>query len=396
MHFSDDSVPSEPGLGTLLAHWGEDSYLEGAVAPPIFQNSLFAFDRMEDLLGSLSKLTDQAPHFYSRIGNPTVNIAEAKLAKLEGTDAAKVFGSGMAAISAAILSVVKAGDHIIVPDTVYGPVRSLLSDYLNRFGITVTYVVGISVEEICDAIRPETTLIYLESPTSLLFRLMDIPAITREAKARGITTIIDNSYATPIFMKPAQMGVDLVCHSATKYLAGHSDVTAGVVCGSQTRINELIKNEINLLGGILHPFPSWLLIRGLRTLKVRMKQHESAANEIAAWLETRPEVDRVHHISLPSFPQASLYRSTFQGSTGLFAFEPKVQNRNQVIAFADELKLFANAISWGGYESLVVTLPVKPMDFEQSRWIIRLSIGLEEPEDLIADLKNALELHLSS
>jgi len=396
MHLPDESVPSELGLATLLTHWGEDSYLEGAVAPPIFQNSLFAFERMEDLLASLSKLTDQAPHFYSRIGNPTVNIAEAKLAKLEGTDAAKVFGSGMAAISAAIFSAVKSGDHVIAPDTVYGPVRSLLSHYLDRFGITVTYVVGTSIEEILDAIRPETTVIYLESPTSLLFRLMDIPTITKEARSRGITTIFDNSYATPVFLNPAAMGVDLVCHSATKYLAGHSDVTAGVVCGSQDRINELIKHEVNLLGAILHPFPSWLLIRGMRTLKLRMKQHESAANTIASWLETRPEVERVHHISLPSFTQRDLYRSTFRGSTGLFAFEPKIQDRAQIIAFADELKLFANAISWGGYESLVVTLPVKPMDFDQTRWIIRLSIGLEEPDDLIADLKNALEMHLSS
>jgi cystathionine beta-lyase len=393
MHSLDESIPPELGLGTLLSHWAEDSFIEGAVAPPIFQNSIFAFERMEDLLSSISKVTDGPPHFYSRIGNPTVNLAEAKLAKLEGTDAAKVFGSGMAAISAAVLNTVKAGDHVIAPDTVYGPVRSLLTGYLQRFGISVTYVVGTSVEEILDAIRPETTLIYLESPTSLLFRLMDIPAITTEARSRGITTIFDNSYSTPVFLKPAALGVDLVCHSVTKYLAGHSDITAGVVCGSQDRINDLVKNEVNLLGGILHPFPSWLLIRGLRTLKVRMKQHEQSANEIAAWLEARPEVERVHHISLDSFPQLDLYQSMFRGSTGLFAIEPKVQDRARIFAFADDLKLFAKAISWGGYESLVVALPVKPMDFDETRWIVRFSIGLEEPEDLIADLQRSIEKH---
>jgi cystathionine beta-lyase len=388
------ALHGEPGLGTLLSHWGEEDYLLGAVAPPIFQNSLFAFDRMEDLLASIRKPTGVAPHFYSRISNPTVEVAEAKLAKLEGTEAAKVFGSGMAALSAAILSCVSAGSHVIAPDTVYGPVRSLLNTYLDRFGVTVTYVVGTSVEEIVNAIRPETSLIYLESPTSLVFHLMDIPAITREAKARGIATIIDNSYATPVFMNPHALGVDLVCHSATKYLAGHSDVTAGVICGSQARIDAIIEREINLLGGILHPFPAWLLIRGLRTLKLRMAQHEAAANQIAQWLEDRPEVARVHHISLPSFEQSDLFKSSFCGSSGLFSLEPKVQSRDKLMAFGNELNLFARAISWGGYESLVVTLPIHPMEEERSRWIVRLSIGLEEPDELISDLERALEMHL--
>jgi len=377
------------GLSTLLQHFGEDEKIAGAVTPPIFQNSLFVFDTMDELLENMGKHPAGPRHHYSRISNPTVDLAEKKLAKLEGTDACKITGSGMAAISVAVFSCVKQGSHVVV-DTAYGPLKALVSEYLPQFGVTHTFVNGSDVDEVVAAIRPETTLIYLESPSSLIFRLQDMEAIAKIAKERGITTICDNTYCTPIFMQPHKMGIDIVCHSATKYLGGHSDITAGVVCANQERIEKIIRKEIALFGSILHPFQSWLLNRSLRTLDLRMKRHEETGNAVASWLEKRDEVAHVNHVSLESFPQRELYLKMMSGSGGLFSFEPRVQNPDKVKAFADALKLFQRGVSWGGFESLVVALPVSPIGYNGTRWIVRLFCGLEDAKDLIADIEQAL------
>jgi cystathionine beta-lyase len=378
------------GLGTLLAHYGEEETVKGAVISPIFQNSTFVFNTSDELLKAMSQAPAGPPYHYSRVGNPTVEIAEKKIAKLEGTDGCRVFGSGMAAITVAIMSCVEAGAHVVLVDTCYGPTKALLRDYLARFGVTLTLVSGTCTEEILDAIQPNTKLVFLESPSSLLFRLQDVETITKACREKGISTAIDNTYCTPLYFQPARLGVDLVCHSATKYLAGHSDITAGAVCGSKERIDRITRNELSLFGSVLHPFSAWLLTRGLRTLKVRLRQHEETANEIASWLQERPEVTRVHHIGLPSHPQYELFRRTMKGSTGLFSFEPKVQDGERVKAFADRLKLFGRGVSWGGFESLVIALPVHPIDYRESRWIVRLFCGLEDAEDLIRDIEEAL------
>lgn len=385
MEFGDDL-----GFDTLLAHFAEDKKIEGAVVPPIFQNSLFLFDETDALLNNMATNPSGPPHHYSRISNPTLDVAEQKIAKLEGVEACKVTGSGMAALTNAILSCVESGSHVVAVDTCYGPVKSLLSNYLANWGVTVTYVDGVCTDEVLDALKPETTMVYLESPSSILFRLQDVPAIAKETRARGISTVFDNTYNTPLHMNPASMGIDLVCHSATKYLGGHSDITAGAICGSRERIDGIIRREISLLGNVLAPFPAWLLTRGMRTLGVRVKRHEATANTLAAWLEDRPEIDRVHHIGLPSYPQRELYLRMLKGSTGLFSFEPKEQDEKRVKAFCDRLKLFGRGISWGGFESLVVPIHAKPIHYSEKRWVIRLFCGLENPEDLIRDIEQAL------
>lgn len=381
---------SDYGLETLLAHLGEDEKPHGAVVPPIFQNSLFTFDSSEELLSSLEKNPIGPPHHYTRISNPTSTLAEQKIAALEGAEACKTVGCGMAAITSAVTHLMKSGSHAVVPDTAYGPVRVLLERYLDRFGVSVSYVTGTCTDEIIDAIRPETTMVYLESPSSILFRMQDIPAVTAECQKRGITTVIDNTYNTPLHLQPHSLGVDLVCHSATKYLGGHSDIIAGAITGRKELIDRIVMREVNLFGNSLHPFSAWLLIRGMRTLPLRVKAHEAAANKIASWLEEQPEVARVHHISLPSYPQKEIYQKLFKGSGGLFSFEPKVQDRAKVLEFCDRLKLFGRGISWGGFESLVVPLRAQPADYPEAKWVVRLFIGLETVEDLQADIQQAL------
>ncbi|AIE88092.1 trans-sulfuration enzyme family protein [Fimbriimonas ginsengisoli] len=382
----------EMGLGTLLSHLGEEEKVKGAVVSPIFQNSLFLFDTCDDLHKALTTDLEGPPFHYSRISNPSVAIAEKKIAALEGAEACKLCGTGQGAIALAILSVVAAGAHVIAPDTCYGPVRSMLSEMLQRFGVSYTFVDGRDPVDFIDAIRPETTLIYLESPSSLLFRLQDVDAITKVARERGITTIIDNTYNTPIHYNPIKHGVDIVCHSASKYLGGHSDLTAGALCTTRERMNGIVRHELNYIGSILHPFTAWLLTRGLRTLPLRLKRHESTGNIVARWLETRPEIDRVHHISLDSFPQRELFLKSFSGSGGLFSFEPKVQDPIKIKAFCDSLSLFGRGVSWGGFESLVVPLPITASGVPDGRWFIRLFCGLEEPGDLVSDLERAMHL----
>jgi cystathionine beta-lyase len=376
-------------LSTRLLHLGEEKAPHGAVVPPLYQNSLFLFQHSADLLAGLEKTAVADPYVYSRIGNPTIALLEQKLAALEGTAACKVTGCGMAAITAAVLSQIAAGSHVIVPDTAYGPVRSLLNHYLEHFGISVTTVSGTCTDEVLDAITPETTLIYLESPSSVVFRMQDLAPIAAEARRRKITTVIDNTYNAGLHLRPAEHGIDLICHSLTKYVNGHSDMTGGAICGSAELIGRITKHEVNLLGNVLHPFPAWLALRGLRTLPLRLKQHESTGNAIARFLASRPEVERVHHVGLESHPQREWVTRYLKGSGGLLSFEPVNQSKEAVFAFCDSLKWFGRGISWGGHESLVVPLPSHHDG--PAKWVIRLFGGLEDPKDLIQDLAQAFD-----
>jgi len=378
------------GLGTLLSHFGEDEKVQGAVTPPIFQNSLFLFDTVDELFHAMAVTPQGPPYHYSRVSNPTVALAENKIAAMEGAEGCKLLGSGMAAITLAVMSCVEAGSHAVVVDTCYGPLKSLLDEVLKRFGVTYTLVDGRDVDGVIDAIRPETTLVYLESPSSIVFRLQDIEAITKVCRERGITTAFDNTYNTPVFYNPIKHGIDIVCHSATKYMGGHSDITAGAICSDAKRINRILRHELNYVGSMLHPFPAWLLTRGLRSLALRMKRHEETGNTVASWIEQRPEVELVNHISLESFAQRELYLRMLAHSTGLFSFEPKVQEEARVKAFCNRLKLFGRGVSWGGFESLVVPIKVHALGMPEPRWTIRLFCGLEEPEDLIRDLQEAM------
>jgi cystathionine beta-lyase/cystathionine gamma-synthase len=381
----------EPLLDTYLQHYAEEEKILGAVVPPIFQNSLFVFEDFESFSNSVPNPVHGKPYVYSRTANPSMHIVEQKLAYLEHTDRAKVFGSGMGAISCAIMSCISGGSHVVAVDTSYSNTRQMLEQYLPRFGVETTFVVGDSPEEVISAVRPETTLIYLESPSTFLFKLQDLETITRFAREKGIKTIIDNSYATPIFQTPADFGVDLIVHSATKYLGGHSDITAGVVCGPREHMEGLLQNEVLLYGSALAPFPAWLLLRGMRTLHLRMKQHQIAGNQVAQWLLKSPFVQMVNHVGLECYPQRELYLKQMRGSGGLLSFEPRFQSKEQISRFMNALKLFQMGVSWGGFESLCVSLFIKPMTFDEQRWVVRVYCGLEDPTDMIADLQQAFE-----
>ena len=374
---------------TLIQHLAEETRDRMAVVPPIYQTSLFAYDDVASFRQSF-QLGDKDTHNYSRVSNPTLDVAEQKVAALEGMDRCKLFTSGMAAISAAILSCVRTGSHVVCVDTVYGPTRQFLTDYLPRFGVTTTFVDGRDPADFAAATTEATTLYYLESPSSILFRLQDLEAVTAIAKARGITTICDNSWASPVYQQPAKFGVDIVVHSATKYLAGHSDVVAGALCTDSKRFARILEDEVCLLGAALPPFPAWLLLRGLRTLPIRLKAVGETAGVVARWLQARPEVAEVFYVGLEGYPQAALRDKQLRGMTGLVTFMPATQDEAKIIKFAEALRLFYLGVSWGGHESLVVPLQQQPLDWPEKKWMLRLYCGLENVDDLLEDLEQAM------
>lgn len=372
-------------LDTRIMHLGEEPIL-GAAAPPLFQTSTFLFDSVEDLFGAMSERPAGPPFSYSKSGNPSLHLAERKIADLEGTDACKLVGCGQAALSMALIAHVEAGAHVVLPDTTYFPVRHLLDGVLKRFGVAHTLVDGRRVEDFADAIRPETTLLVLEAPSSMMMRMQDVPGVVRVAKERGIATMIDNTYNTPLHFTPAAHGVDVVCHSVSKYLGGHSDLNAGAICADARTMDRIVRNEINAFGSAA-PFVGWMVTRGMRTLSLRVKRVEATANAVAGWLEGRPEVARVHHLGLESYPQRDLVRALLRGTTGLFSLELADPSLEAARAFVDRLGLFGRGVSWGGHESLALAVWVKTLDGERA--VVRLYCGLEDPGDLIRDLEGA-------
>ena len=376
---------------TILQHLGEEEHILGAVVPPIFQNSLFVQESCDAWIAALEG--QAMDHYvYSRVSNPTLSVLEKKIAFLEGAEACKVFGSGMGAISAAIFSTVQAGSHVVCVDTVYGPTRSLLESYLTKFQVQTTFVDGRSTEAIFDAVRPETTLIYLESPSSILFQIQDLARVGSFARERGISTIIDNTYSAGLLQRPHEHGIDLVCHTGSKYFGGHSDLIAGVITGSAERLKVLGPKEYELMGGALAPFVAWLMLRGLRTLSLRLQRHGQTATRVAPWLEAHPQVERVWFPGLDSFPQKDLADRQLSGVGGLITFQPRVQDVEHIKAIADRCQLFQRGVSWGGFESLIVPIPMQNAEMPEKTWLIRIFCGLEHPEDMIADLEQALQI----
>jgi len=358
--------------------------LHGAVVPPIYQNSLFSI-----------RNTGGSPFVYSRVSNPTVDFVEKGIAKLENADRAACFSSGMAAISSAILSRVKGGDHIIFTRNIYGGTRSFIVNYLSRFGITHTLIDGRDPDELQAAVQPNSTLFYFESPTSFLLTLLPIPELVSVSRRAGLSTIIDNTWASPIYQNPLDLGVDLVVHSASKYLGGHSDLIAGVVAGSDAFMEKLVNEERTTLGGCIDPHQAWLLGRGIRTLAVRMKQHRESAMQVAQFLSGHEAVGMVYYPELPGHEGRVESKAWLKGSSGVLSFQPKGGNDvSQRIVRA--LRMFEVGPSWGGFESMSIT-PGFGMGIADAAFIgipenlIRLSIGLEDPEELVADLEQALE-----
>ncbi|GIV02502.1 MAG: hypothetical protein KatS3mg015_1332 [Fimbriimonadales bacterium] len=370
---------------TLLQHLGEEERPFGAVVPPLYQNSLFTFERAADLEKVMLKESDA--YHYTRIANPTTRLAERKIAMLEGTEECRLFGSGMAAISAAILSVVAGGDHVICSTAAYGPTQNFLREYMPKFGVATTFVDATNLQAVSEAFRPNTKLLYLESPGSLQFEIQDLEALTQLAHEREAVVIADNSTATPIFQQPARFGVDLVVHSVTKYLGGHSDIVAGCVCGSRKRLEAMTWREVQFFGATFDPFAAWLLTRSLRTLPIRMQRHQQSATEVALFLHDHPAVEVVNYPGLTDHPARALIEKQMTGASGMLSFRLKNSSKAMAFAACDRLQLFQIGVSWGGHESLAVPVPIAP----DGPWIVRLSVGLESAEDLMADLRQALD-----
>ncbi|WP_308635575.1 trans-sulfuration enzyme family protein [Paenibacillus silvisoli] len=372
---------------TQVAYDELDSRHHGAIHVPIYQNSLFAFRSYEEFDHAFTALLDH--HVYSRGNNPTVTYLEQKLAELEGAEKARCFASGMAAISSAILSSVKQGDHVICVHQAYGPTKEFLSVYLKKFGVETTFVDGRSIDNFKAEIRENTSLFYLESPTSGLFELQNLRECAAYAKEVGARTIIDNTWASPCFQHPLALGVDLVVHSITKYISGHSDCTGGVILGSSELVDQIGYNEYMLLGGLMTPQTAALVAKGLRTLPLRMQRHEESGLLLADFMSRKPYVRRVNHPGMTSHPQFELGKTQMKGYGSLFSFvsdEPLAKMR----AWAAKLKYFKIAVSWGGFESLVTANPYGAAGPDgQTGTVVRMYIGMEDPKDLMADIDQA-------
>lgn len=386
---------------TMLLHYGEDKKdYKGAVVPPIYQNSLFTFEDWD----SIDKAFDDPVNncIYTRGKNPTVSIVEEKLSKLAGGEKAKLFTSGMAAISSAIMHFVKPNGHIITLKNIYGPANNFMGSYLKeKMNIEVTYISGKDVNEFRENIKENTCLIYLESPSSVVFSLQDINGISKLAKAHNIKTIIDNTWATPIYQKPLKMGIDLEVHSCSKYIGGHSDIVAGVIIGSEKDIKDIFEKEHALYGGKIAPFEAWLIMRSLRTLPIRLAKHQENTLQVAKFLESHPKVKKVYYPGIKSFEQYELGKKQMDGYTGLMAIDLDCKDIDKIKAFVNRLEYFYIGVSWGGFESLVYAPAISylkemtPDKFDAmgiSLGSIRLSIGLENYNDLICDLEKSLRI----
>lgn len=382
-------LPPDCDPETVCVHQGEDRERHGgAASPPIYQTSTFIYPDAEAFE---RRCTPESRRYdYSRIANPTNQILEAKLARLERAAWADCFGSGMAAITAAINSCIESNAHVVAVAHCYGPTRRYLS-HIARFGVETTFVDGVKPADFISALRPNTRLIYLESPTSGRFDVPEIEPITAEARRRGAVTLFDNSWASPCFMNPLDLGIDLVLHSATKYINGHSDVVAGVVAGRDAALRRRLWDEVELAGGMLDPHAAWLMLRGLRTLPLRMERHHRSGLALARFLEAHPKVAYVLHPGLESHPGHAVAVKQLRGYSGLFSFALKEQNRAAMHRMFNRLKLFGIGVSWGGFESLILGGTLFSRRSDKPEWLIRVSIGLESERDLIADLGQALE-----
>ena len=359
----------------------------GFVNPPVYHASTVLYPSAEDFLAH------RARYQYGRRGTPTTEALELAVQELEGPQCAGVslLPSGLAAISAALLSVVHAGDHILVTDSAYGPTRIFCDQILTRLGVTTTYYDPLIGGAIAELIQANTRAVFLESPGSLSFEMQDVPAIAAAAHARGAVVLMDNTWATPLYFRALDFGVDLSIHAGTKYFGGHSDVMLGTVAANSNTVAGL-KSFVRFNGLCVGPDDVYLGTRGLRTLAVRLERHHESGLAVARWLEQRPEVLRMLHPAMPSHPGHALWKRDFTGASGLFSMVFKPVPQKAVYAFLDTLELFGIGASWGGYESLAI-----PFDCTKirtaTRWApggptVRFHIGLEAVEDLIADLEH--------
>lgn len=371
---------------------GEDPDPTGPrpTSPPIVQTSLFTFPSLGALVEGLGN--EYGSTVYSRGRNPTVQALEKKLARLERGESCSCFASGMGAVSAVMLGLLEAGDHVLFVNQVYGPTLQL-AEHLKRFGIHHDIALDTSPEAVRSALKPETALVWMESPGTMLFRMVDVAAIADLAREHGAVSCLDNSWSTPLLQKPIEFGVDVVVHSATKYLAGHSDVVAGAVVSTHALMEQIFYRAYLLNGAPLSPFDAWLLLRGLRTLPARMREHEAAGLRILDVLRNHPAVDAVFH---PALQDRTLVDQHLRGFSGLLSFTLKRATFDAVSTVVDGLQHFLPGVSWGGVESLAIS-PQRPGPWPDPHptglppGLIRLSVGLEGASTLAEDVTQALD-----
>ncbi|MDE3185476.1 MAG: PLP-dependent transferase [Bacteroidota bacterium] len=361
-----------------------------AVAPPIIQASNFAFKKVDEMRKAFED--EFSTFLYSRGLNPTVKILSQKLAALDGAEDCLVFNSGAGAIFAAVFSNVKSGDHIISVDKPYTWAQKLFDNILPRFNVSVTYVDGRKIENFEKAIQENTSIIYLETPNSWSFYLQDLEAVGKLARSKKIVTICDNSYCTPLYQRPIDYGIDLALQSATKYINGHSDVIAGVLSGSKALIKKIFNSEFLNMGIGTTPFNAWLMLRGLRTLDVRLARISETTKKVVDFLKSHEKVEKVVFPFDEDFPQYELAKKQMKEACGLFSFYIKTDSIKEIETFCESLQHILMAVSWGGYESLIIPgcASVKEEDFnsndpDQRR--LRMYVGLEDPQYIIDDLE---------
>ncbi|WP_175059847.1 cystathionine gamma-synthase [Thermococcus sp. 2319x1] len=379
-------------FSTRAIHIGEEpeNTQHGDVVSPIHLSTTFAKKSIREV---------EEGYVYSRSGNPTRDSLERKLAALENAKYGLAFSSGLAAESTVLLALLKKGDHVIAFDDLYGGTKRLFNQVMERFGLEFTYVDARDFENVRRAIKENTRMIWLETPTNPLLKLADIKGISEIAQEKNVIVVVDNTFASPYFQNPLSLGADIVLHSATKYLGGHSDVVGGAIMVNDNELYEKLKFHQNAVGAILSPFDSWLVMRGIKTLAVRMEKHEKNAIKIAEYLEKHPLVEKVYYPGLPSHPQHELAKRQMRGFGGMLSFELK-GGLEDAVKFVESLKIFALAESLGGVESLIelpaiMTHASIPKEEREKVGIkdslIRVSVGIEDVEDLIEDLERGFE-----
>ncbi len=375
---------------THLQHLGEEQHVLGAVTPPIFQNSLFVFDTIEEWHAAGDPTG--TGYVYSRVGNPNLTYVEKKIAQLERAEACRLVNSGMSAMSAVIMGTTHSGSHVVCVDTVYGPTRKFLESLMHRYGVETTFVDASDSDAILAAIREETSLIYLETPSSVVLQVQDLRRIATVAKEKGIKTCIDSTYNAGIGLRPHTLGIDYVMHTVSKYFGGHSDIIGGAICASKEDMDKLVTLELETLGTLMPPFNAWLTLRGLRTLHVRFKQSQETANILSEQIASMPEFESVIHIGRADHPQAELVEALGMKSGGLFCTVPRTRDLAKIHRFCEALDIFQIGVSWGGFESLAIPIEMAPVAWPEPRHLVRFYCGLENAEDLVEDVKTHAHL----
>jgi methionine-gamma-lyase len=388
---------AEDALYTTVVHAGEDPKgNRGSLSVPIYQSAVFTFPDAEQ--GAAIHEGEQPGYFYGRIGNPTQAALETALCQIEGGEAALALASGMAAVTTTLLTLLSSGDHIVAPESLYATTNALLDQLLTPLGVSVTYVDATDSGNYAAAVRPKTKVLYLESPANPTMKLVDIPAVVAVAKERGITTVLDNTFATPINQRPLALGVDVVVHSATKYLGGHGDLMAGALIGKREIVERARWQTNKMLGGVIGPQTAWLILRGIKTLALRMERHNANALSVARFLAAHPKVRAVHYPGLPSHPQYALACRQMTGFGGMLAFD--VRGVEEGRRLVNTVQLCSLAVSLGDVSTLIqhsasMTHASVPRERRLAVGItdglLRLSVGIERAEDIIADLAGALD-----